>query len=50
MHKAQKSVGRVFSAPGDASRQRAVILAALQLLQTATEGKAVLELPGTYQF
>ena len=42
-------MGRVLSAPGDATRQRAVILAALELLQTATEGRSILDLPGTYQ-
>lgn len=42
-------MGRVLSAPGDAARQQAVILAALELLQTAKEGKTVLDLPGTYQ-
>jgi hypothetical protein len=42
-------MSRVFSAPGDAAQQRAVLLAALELLETATEGNTVLELPGTYQ-
>jgi hypothetical protein len=42
-------MGRVFSAPGDAAQQRAVLLAALELLETATEGNTVLELPSTYQ-
>ncbi len=43
-------MGRVLGAPGDAARQRVVILAALELLQSATQGGTVLELPGTYAF
>ena len=42
-------MGRVLGAPGDADRQKTVLSAALELLETASEGGAFLELPGTYQ-
>ena len=42
-------MGRVLSAPGDIARQREVILAALELLESATEGNSLLEISGTYQ-
>jgi hypothetical protein len=42
-------MGRVLSAPGDTAQQRTILLVALELLQTATEGGTVLELPGTYR-
>lgn len=41
-------MGRVLGAPGDAERQRTVLSAALELLETASEGGALLELSGTY--
>ena len=42
-------MGRVLGAPGDVARQREIILAALELLVTATEGNTVIEIPGTYR-
>jgi len=43
-------VGRPLGAPGDRMRQREVLLAAFSLLENATQGKSVIELPGRYQF
>jgi hypothetical protein len=42
-------MGRVLGAPGDAVRQREVLLAALDLLQTAVAGSTIRELPGSYR-
>ncbi|MCJ7626102.1 MAG: hypothetical protein MUO76_21630 [Anaerolineaceae bacterium] len=41
-------MGRPLGAPGDRERQRAVILAALDLLAEAQEGGTIIELPGRY--
>lgn len=42
-------MGRTLGAPGNHKRQRETILAALDLLQTARQGGAHLELPGPYR-
>ena len=41
--------GHTISAPGHRERQREVLRAALRLLDSATEGGAILDLPGTYE-
>lgn len=41
-------MGRPLGAPGDITRQRAGILAALKLLEDAEQGGTVYEMPGTY--
>ena len=41
-------MGRPLGAPGDAARQRATLLAALRLLERATEPGTVVEMPGAY--
>lgn len=38
-------MGRPLGMPGDAARQRAVLLAALALLENAAQGKAVTVMP-----
>ena len=45
---AHHPMGRTLGAPGDRARQRAVILAALDLLETAEEGGMIVELPEPY--
>ena len=42
-------MGRPLGAPGDAERQRHVLLAALQLLEEAAEGGTIVELPDLYR-
>lgn len=42
-------MGRPLGAPGDRERQRMVIAAALELLETAREGGGMVDLPGTYR-
>ena len=42
-------MGRPLGAPGDRERQRAVIIAALKLLESATQGNTVIEMTGTYR-
>ncbi|RMF92097.1 MAG: hypothetical protein D6736_04070 [Nitrospinota bacterium] len=42
-------MGRPLGAPGDAERQRQVILAALRLLEEAKEGGTIVELPDPYR-
>jgi hypothetical protein len=42
-------MGRPVGAPGDAEGQRAAILAALELLQTAQQGGTIRTLPGAYR-
>jgi len=41
-------MGRPLGPPGDCERQRATILAALALLESATEAGTIVELEGTY--
>ncbi|HEY3291839.1 MAG TPA: hypothetical protein VGK87_17025 [Anaerolineae bacterium] len=41
--------GRPLGAPFDRERQRAVLLAAFDLLETATQGSTVVEFPGKYR-
>ncbi len=41
-------MGRTLGAPGGRERQRAVILAALDLLERAKEGGRMVELPESY--
>ena len=41
-------MGRPLGAPGDDERQHAVLVAALRLLETATQGGTVIELPDPY--
>ena len=40
--------GRPLGAPGDRQKQREVIVAALRLLETATRGDSIVELPEPY--
>jgi hypothetical protein len=42
-------MGRPLGAPGDTERQRRVLLAALQLLEEATEGGTIVEFPDPYR-
>lgn len=42
-------MGRPLGAPGDSARQRATLLAALRLLERATEPGTVIEMPGAYR-
>lgn len=42
-------MGRTLGAPGDRERQRATLLAALRLLETATEGGTIVELTEPYR-
>lgn len=42
-------MGRPLGAPGDHRRQRQVVTAALRLLETATRGPALVELPEPYR-
>ena len=42
-------MGRTLGAPGDSQRQRAVILAALDLLEKAEQGGTIVELPEPYR-
>ncbi len=42
-------MGRPLGAPGDRERQRSVIVAALRLLETATQGGTILELNEPYR-
>jgi hypothetical protein len=42
-------VGRPLGAPGDAERQRSVVLAALRLLETADAGGTLMEFPEPYR-
>ncbi|MBI4789779.1 MAG: hypothetical protein HY782_22330 [Chloroflexi bacterium] len=42
-------MGRPLGAPGDRERQREVIIAALKLLETATEGGTLVELAEPYR-
>jgi hypothetical protein len=41
-------LGRPLGAPRDRARQRATILAALDLLEGAKQAGAIVDLPGTY--
>ena len=42
-------MGRTIGAPGDRERQRQVVLAALDLLETAEQAGTIVEAPGSYQ-
>jgi hypothetical protein len=42
-------MGRTLGAPGDRDRQRAAVVAALELLETASQPGTVRELPGAYR-
>lgn len=42
-------MGRPLGAPGDSARQRRTLLAALRLLERATEPGAVVAMPGAYR-
>jgi len=42
-------MGRTLGAPGDRDRQRAVVAAALDLLETASQPGTLAELPGVYR-
>lgn len=42
-------MGRTFGAPGDVERQREVLSAALDLLQSARRGGALVELPEPFR-
>ena len=42
-------LGRTIGAPGDVQRQREVVMAALRMLETATDAGAVEELPALYR-
>lgn len=42
-------MGRTIGAPGDRERQRQVVLAALDLLETADHAGTIVEFPGTYR-
>ena len=42
---ARNLLGRTLGAPGDRERQRAVILAALDLLEKAEQGGTIVEMP-----
>lgn len=42
-------MGRPLGAPGDTTRQRATLLAALRLLEHATRLGTVVEMPGRYR-
>lgn len=42
-------MGRPLGAPGDRERQREVLVTALKLLETATQGNTVVELPEPYR-
>ena len=42
-------MGRVLGAPHDVPRQKEVLLAALQLLESAERGQTILEMPGHYR-
>jgi hypothetical protein len=42
-------MGRPLGAPGDRERQRDVIIAALKLLETATQGNTIVELAEPYR-
>ncbi|MCI0477078.1 MAG: hypothetical protein L0Y55_12585 [Anaerolineales bacterium] len=42
-------MGRPLGAPGDRARQRAVIVASLRLLETATQSGTILELNEPYR-
>ena len=42
-------MGRPLGAPGDSARQRSTLLAALRLLERATEPGAVVAMPGAYR-
>jgi hypothetical protein len=46
----QHPFGRPLGAPGNRERQRQVILAALDLLQSAQQGGIIKDLGGDYQF
>ena len=46
---AQHLMGRPLGAPHDAQRQRYVLRAALDLLESAREGGAIVELPEPYR-
>lgn len=41
-------MGRPLGAPGDIETQRATILSALRLLESAEQAGTIIELPGTY--
>ncbi len=43
-------IGRPLGPPGDRERQRETILAALDLLETASEAGTIVDLPGAYTF
>ncbi len=45
----QHPMGRTLGPPGDHERQRAVILAALDLLEKAEQGETTVELPEPYR-
>lgn len=42
-------MGRPLGAPGDHERQRATILAALDLLESAKQAGTIVDLPGQYR-
>jgi hypothetical protein len=42
-------MGRPLGSPGDGARQRQVLLAALELLENAKQGRTIVMLPGKYQ-
>lgn len=42
-------MGRTLGAPGDRDRQRAAVVAALELLEAAEQPGTFAELPGTYR-
>ena len=42
-------MGRTIGAPGDRKRQRQVVLAALDLLETAEQAGTIVEAPGSYR-
>jgi hypothetical protein len=46
---ARHPMGRPLGAPGDAARQREVLLAALRLLEEARTGGSIVELPEPYR-
>ena len=42
-------MGRPLGAPGDRERQRDVMITAFKLLETATQGNSIVELPELYR-
>ena len=43
-------MGRPLGAPGDQQKQRATIISALELLESAKKVGTILDLPGSYTF